>query len=295
MAGKYNVRSISLPSRSHPSTLRLEEELNKLKTWEATSTSTSDSIYRGLVGLDELYKSMDELLNLTSTQQVLSQHRHEKFVDELLDGSVRILDICGTTRDAISQVKEQVRALQSALRRRKGDSSIEAGIKNYNCFKKKMKKDAKKSITALKQMESKWAALPILDLDHHLASVIRLLREVSVMNVSIFQALLLFLTVPLSKPRPSGWSLVSKLMHKGVIACEEKQENVNEVEVVDAALRNLSRNTASSEGDEPEKIQSTHKSLEDLEISMEEMENGLECLYRRLIRTRASLLNIISH
>ncbi|GLT71258.1 hypothetical protein SLA2020_432910 [Shorea laevis] len=285
MAGRYHVRSVSFPSRSHPTTLRLEEELNKLKTGEATySASTADSICKSLVGLEELYKCMDDLLNMSSAQQVLSQNQHEKYVEELLDGSVRLLDICGITRDTVLQIKEHVQALQSALRRRsKGDSSIESNINNYTLLKKKMKKDAKKLITALKQMENKWAALPALDLDHHLSAVIKVIREVCAMNVSIFQSLLLFLTAPVSKPKASGWSMVSKLMHKGVIACEEKQENVNEMEAVDAALRTLCRNAST-----------THKSLEDLEMSMEEMENCLECLFRRLIKTRASLLNIVS-
>ncbi|XP_023890150.2 uncharacterized protein LOC112002228 [Quercus suber] len=294
MAGKYDVRSISMPSRSHPSTLNLEEELNKLQTWEATSTSTSVSICKGLTGLDELYKCMDDLLNMTSIQQAISQHQHEKCVEELLDGSVRLLDICGITRDTMLQIKEHVRALQSALRRRKGDSSIESSINNYTCFKKKLKKDVKKLITALKQMENKWGAIsPVLAQDHHLSAVIRVLREVCVMNISVFQSLLLFLTVPLSKPKATRWSLVSKLMHKGVIACEEKQENVNEMEVADAALSTLCRN-ASSEGVDAEKIRSAHKKLEDLEIGIEDMENGLECLFRSLIKTRASFLNIIS-
>lgn len=292
MAGKYHVRCISLPSRSHPSTLKLEEELNKLKTWESTSTSVS--ICKGLTGLDELYKSMDGLLNMTSIQQVISQHQHEKCVEELLDGSVRLLDICGITRDTMLQIKEHVRALQSALRRRKGDSSIESNINNYTCFKKKLKKDVKKLITELRQMENKWGAIsPVLAQDHHFSAVIRVLREVCVMNVSVFQSLFLFLTVPLSKPKATRWSLVSKLMHKGVIACEEKQENVNEMEVADAALSTLCRN-APSEGVDAEKIQSAHKKLEDLEIGIEDMENGLGCVFRSLIKTRASFLNIIS-
>ncbi|XP_035549197.1 uncharacterized protein LOC109017283 [Juglans regia] len=293
MAGKYQVRSISLPSRSHPSTVRLEEELNRLKIREETSTLTSESICKGLVGLEELYRCVDDLLNMASTQQVLSQLQHEKYVEELLDGSVRLLDICGITRDAMLQIREHVQVLQSALRRRKGDSSIESSINSYTCFRKKMKKDAKKLIAALKQMESKCGASPILDLDHHLSAVIRVLREVCLMNVSTFQSLLMFLTTPVSKPI-SGWSLVSKLMHKSVIACEEKQEKVNEMEVVDAALSTLCRSYASSKGADPEKAQSAKKRLEDLEISIEELENSLECVFRRLIRTRASLLNIIS-
>ncbi|KAJ7953204.1 DUF241 domain protein [Quillaja saponaria] len=167
MASIYHVRSISLPSGSHPTTLRIEEELNKLRNWLATSTSTSGSITRGLSGLEELYICLDDLLNLTSTQQVVPYHQQEKSVEELLDGSVRILDICGITRDNLLQVREHVQALQSALRRRKGDSSIESKVAEYTLFRKKMKKNAKKLITALKQMENKSGASPLLDQDHH--------------------------------------------------------------------------------------------------------------------------------
>ncbi|KAB1201757.1 hypothetical protein CJ030_MR8G007410 [Morella rubra] len=242
--------------------------------------------------LDELYRCMDDLLNMPSTQQVLPQHLHEKYVEELLDGSVRLLDICGITREIMLQIKEHVRALQSALRRRKGDLSIESSINSYTCFRKKMKKDAKKLIKALKQMENLCAESPVSHQDQLLSAVIRVLREVCSMNVSIFQSLLLFLTAPVSRSKATGWSLVSKLMHKGVIACEEKQEKVNEMQIVDAALRALSR-YAAGEGAEAEKTQNAHKRLEDLEISIEDLENGLECLFRRLVKTRASLLNII--
>ncbi|XVF62266.1 hypothetical protein PTKIN_Ptkin08bG0203600 [Pterospermum kingtungense] len=69
MASKYHVRSISLPSRSHPSTLRVEDELNRFKTWESSSSSSSTSewICAGLSGLEDLYQCMDELLNMAST------------------------------------------------------------------------------------------------------------------------------------------------------------------------------------------------------------------------------------
>ncbi|KAJ7944084.1 DUF241 domain protein [Quillaja saponaria] len=154
MASKYQVRSISLPSRSHPSTLRVEEELNKLRTLEATSTSTSGSICNGLSGLEELYTSLDDLINVTSTQQIVSCHQQEKCVEELLDVSVRILDICGITKDNLLQIREHVQALQSALRRRKGDSSIGSKVAEYMSFRKKMKKIYKKLITDLKQMEN---------------------------------------------------------------------------------------------------------------------------------------------
>ncbi|KAH0973176.1 hypothetical protein GBA52_025332 [Prunus armeniaca] len=66
-------------------TLRVEEELSRLQAWEASSSaSTSDSICRALCGLEELYECLDDLLHMASTQQLLSQHEQEKYMDELL-------------------------------------------------------------------------------------------------------------------------------------------------------------------------------------------------------------------
>lgn len=294
MANKYHVRSISLPSRSHPSTIRVEEELSKLKTWEGTSTSNSGSIHTGLSLLEDLYVSLDDLLNMASTQQVISHHRGEKCVEELLDGSVRILDVCGITRDTMFQIKENVQSLHSALRRRKGDSiSVEKSVAEYKFFTKKMKKNANNLITSLKQMDSKFGVSPILDLDHHLAAVIRVLREAILMNLSVFQSLLSFLTVSSSKSKSTKWLLVAtKLMHKGVITCEDNDsENVNELQCVEAALSTILIHEGSANG---EKLQAAHEKLEALENAIESVESGLENLFRRLIKTRTSLLNIIS-
>ncbi|CAN6541440.1 unnamed protein product [Malus baccata var. baccata] len=292
MAAKYNViRSISLPSRSHPTTIRVEEELSKLQA-SSSCASTSNSICKSICGLEELYECVDDLLQMASTQRLLSQHQQQKCMDDLLDGSVKLLDICGITRDTISIIKEHVRALQSALRRRKGDSSLEGCIANYTCFRKKMKKDAKKLITSLRRVDNKIDASQLLEQDHHLTAVIRVLREVCVENMSIFQSLLVFLAVPVSKPKVNKWSLVSKFIHKGVIACEDQNEDIisHELDGVDAALYSLSKSSSADVG----KVQSTQKRLEALEIIIEGLENGLDSVFRRLIKTRASLLNIIS-
>ncbi|CAK8540068.1 unnamed protein product [Lathyrus sativus] len=101
MATKNHVRSNSFPSQSHPSSTRIKQELNKIKTWEASSTTTSDSISNGLSKLEDLYISLEDHLNMTSTKKVISHHQDEKFVEELLDGSIKILDICGIARDTV--------------------------------------------------------------------------------------------------------------------------------------------------------------------------------------------------
>jgi len=287
MAKKFHVRSNSFPTGSHPSISRVEEELNKLKTWEDTSTSTSNSIATGFSLLSDLHVCLEDILNMASTQKLLSNHQGEKCIQELLAGSVRILDICDITRDNMLQIKENVQALHSALRRRKGDSSIERIVAEYNFFSKKMKKNAKKLMTCLKQMESKFGVSPVLDKDQQLVSLVRVLREVIAMNMSIFRSLLAFLTVPAPKSKPTKW--LSKLMQKGVITCEENTENSNELQCVEASLSSLL-----SEGSNVGKMEAATERLEALENGIENIENGLESVFRRMVKTRACLLNIMT-
>jgi len=205
MAKKFHVCSNSFPTESHPSTVTIEEELTKLKTWEATSTSSSKSIGTGLSLLQVLHICLEDLLNMASPWKLISNHQGDKCIEELLDGLVRVFDICDITRNTLLQIKENVPALHSAVRRRKRDSSIERIIAEYNLLSKNMKKNAKKLITSLKEMESKFGVSPVLDQDQQLVSLIRVLREVSGMNMSVFESLLAFFTVPASKSKATKW------------------------------------------------------------------------------------------
>lgn len=114
----HHARSNSLPTRTHPIISEFNEQLNRLRDSEATSSS-STSISEKLNGLQDLYDCVDKLLLLPFTQAV-AHEQQEKWVNELLDGSLRLLDVCSTSRDALLQTKEFTRDLQSILRRRQG-------------------------------------------------------------------------------------------------------------------------------------------------------------------------------
>ncbi|BAT99920.1 hypothetical protein LR48_Vigan06g056700 [Vigna angularis] len=288
----YAIRSISLPTRSHPNTLRIEEELNKLKSWEVSSSSEVERIFFGLSGLAELYKCMEDLLKLPLTQQALSLDQNQKWVDELLDCPVRFLDILGETRDAMMLMKGNVRDFQSALRRRKvGDLVIQNHVSSYWSLRRNTRKQCTKYLVLLKNTEeSSFGASPPLDLNQHLSAVVRVLREASLITSCIFQSLMSFLSSPILRSKVTNkWRFVSRVMRKGRVV-----QNVNELEKVDLALcRMLMDNPAKDF--EVENIQFAHKGLEAVLVVIEGLENGLDCLFKHLINTRVSFLNLVSN
>ncbi|KAI8030003.1 hypothetical protein LOK49_LG01G02784 [Camellia lanceoleosa] len=258
----YYVRSISSQARSHPTTLRIEQELNKLKIWKSSSSSSNaETIRIGLTGLGDLYICIEQLLSLPLTQQA---QKNQKRVIKLLEESVKCIDICSNTRDSILEIKSNLQTLQSALRRRK----IGIAINDYKCSSKKMKKEVSKSLAELKKFDSKLQVSNLSDSDENMFAVV---REASLITISIFESLLLFLCAPLGRPRTRKWSLVSKM------ASGE-----------DLMFYCLERD---GEGERIERVQGR---LEDLNGSIEGIESGLQCLFRHLIRTRVSLLNILS-
>ncbi|KAL4577750.1 hypothetical protein LXL04_013863 [Taraxacum kok-saghyz] len=284
---KCPTKSISFPSRSHPTTLQIEEMLNNIKVMPVASI---DTIYNGLSQLTGLYECMGDLLSSSSTHILMSRQQNKKWVDEVMEESVMLLDVCGGISDMLSEIKDHSRDLLCALRKRKGDLSIQNSIAKYNCFRKKMKKDVKKLVGSLKQIRG--GAVVVDSDDHQLAAVTRAVTGVVDMTISVFSSFLKFLSVPILKPN-NRWSIVvSKLMHKGMqVACETQQEHgiLNELEGVDAALQRLCKFGSLCEG---RNVEGAQCRLEKLGGQIEKMDCGFECVFRCLIRTRASLLNI---
>ncbi|XP_068323212.1 uncharacterized protein [Pyrus communis] len=255
----FHTRSDSFPLRPHPIVQQVDEHLSRLTSSKATSTS-SLSIYHNLSSLGDLYGCVDRLLQLPLTQQALAREQNEKWTTELLDGSLRLLDICSTAKDAVLQTKAYVQDLQSIIRRTRGGES-----------------------GALTSEVNKYLRAPgrwLKSNDTETVAIISKLRDVKEITLAVLESLLSFISG--SKSRPGSWSLVSKMIPTKKVACEEKTES-NEFAQVDAALHKTS------------KFENAHNQLEKLELCIQDQEEGLESLFRQLIKTRVSLLNILNH
>ncbi|KAJ4714086.1 DUF241 domain protein [Melia azedarach] len=290
------VRSISLPARLvNPNFLKIEAELNKLKTCESSSpsaaTAEAEAAAYGLNRLAELYNCIEEFIHSPCTQQSLGNQQHKTLVEQALDTSVGLLDACSNSRDLILIMKEQLQELQSALRRRGGNSSLERNIHAYISFRKKSRKDIAKCLKKLKGIETTMGSFPAVDVvDQHLSMVIQVLRESSASTISIFRSILLFLSMPPEmKAKVGGWNLVRKLIPSKKLS----QEVFNEVGNVDTAICSLHgqiRDNVVAKFD----VQMILNRLDTLDFGFNDIETGLDCLFRRLIQNRVSLLNMLT-
>ncbi|KAI3911101.1 hypothetical protein MKW92_012205 [Papaver armeniacum] len=240
----YHARSISLPTRSNPLAAAVEVNLCKLKSSDLTS-----SISNNLVALKDLYECVEDFL---STED-------GKCLDAVLDRSVMLLDVCGTIKDVLSQMKESAQDLQSSIRRRSNEFDA------YMCSRKKACKVIQKCFSELKKNTNK---------NNDVATDVSLLSEVEATTLAVFESVLSFL----SAPKQSNWSLVSKLTTK-----HATQQAVTEVTKIDIALR--------SKVVEAKEVQ---KPLAALEMNLQELEDGVESVFRCLIKNRVSLLNMLN-
>ncbi|WVY96965.1 hypothetical protein V8G54_029116 [Vigna mungo] len=143
----HQSRSKSLPCRPHPLILQCNQHLGSLEASASYSTSPSSSLFRQKLS-------------------VLVQERKEKWVEELLNGSLRLLDVSTAARDALLHTKECARELQSIMRRKRGgEMEVAAKVKKLLASRKVEKKAILKALENL-QATVKKATFSSSNKDH---------------------------------------------------------------------------------------------------------------------------------
>ncbi|KAK1553831.1 hypothetical protein Q3G72_004184 [Acer saccharum] len=186
-----------------------------------------------------------------------------------------MLDVCGITKDVLLLVKQHLQDLQSTLRRVIiGESDISTKIATYNRYRKKLKKETLRCLHSLRGIKSK---SNIITSDHilspavnpNLILVVDVLKEVRVTTVSIVESLLSLISIPWLDKKSAKGSFTSMFMRSG---SQSLYDICDEME-----------------------LQSANKRMEAVETAIEILEVEIECMFRRLIQTRVSLLNILTN
>ncbi|KAG5547561.1 hypothetical protein RHGRI_013299 [Rhododendron griersonianum] len=271
----YHARSVSCPSRPHPFIPHVDESLR-------------------LSGLQNMFDRLDDLLLLPHTQQAFAQQRHGTWAEEVLEKYLRLLDICAAAKGVSTQTKQDVQNLLSILRRRRDTNDFAGYVSSRKKAKKMIQKSLKdlKSIKYLKSVKSNTTIVPF-EKSLEISEIISLLNEVEAATVGEFESLLSYIAGKKVESRVSGFSLVSKLMHRKSIASNEEETNSNAFENFDDALCSLNSHSHKTHG--VIHMENVQNQLGKMESSIQDIEEGLECMFRRLIRARVSLLNILNY
>ncbi|CAI9777940.1 unnamed protein product [Fraxinus pennsylvanica] len=263
----FHVRSNSFPSKSHPAIANVEDNICRLKSLKEASVSSS-SICTQLVSLRDLHEDINNLIQLQSVQQALTD---ETCARELLDGSLKLVDICGIARDVIILMKESVQDLQSSLRRNRGMDA-------YMASRKKIDKMVKNCIKNLKNLEQSSA-----NKDNNLKAIATVLKESQVIGFSILKSAL---TIFASKQKT--WSLLSKFTQSSHVHSETEEES-NSQELYGLNINKLRKDM------DTVSVQNVTKQLNASEMTIQELEENLEAFFRSLLKIRVSLLNVLSN
>uniref|UniRef100_A0A803MVY1 Uncharacterized protein n=1 Tax=Chenopodium quinoa TaxID=63459 RepID=A0A803MVY1_CHEQI len=215
-------------AKVHPIVEQFDSQLSRLRSSQATSTSSL--LKQTLTSLKDLYTSVDAVLQLPKNQQAIAQDVHSKWTEEVLDRSLKLLDICSTSRDVLVQSKESLHDIQSVLRRScSGELNITSEVAQYLNTRKSAKKLIKKSLKNVKDIEQ----------TNKNNAIESMLKDVNTITLDILKSVLSYLGGSKLESQKSKWSLVSKLMQKS----DNKEESTtsNNFDDVDATLESTIR------------------------------------------------------
>ncbi|KAG5406254.1 hypothetical protein IGI04_012373 [Brassica rapa subsp. trilocularis] len=261
MAATYHVRSCSLPARLPSNGLNhIQQLLSKLPTDNNNSLSL----------LSQLYESISHLFNDSPASSLLPHH---SFFTHLLDLSLVHLDLCSKLRDITCRIKDCLRDLRSAFRRRGhgGDFTIRCHVKAFVRSRRLIHKDLAKLLLLLKQTDH-----PSIESTHPL---ITLLRQVCSQTCRSFRTVMLSLSSSVPKPRPSRWALVSKLVIKNVTntSAQVHSGDRTEFQMMDEELQRF----CSAKEIKKEGIKSLIALLDNVDVVVEDLEESLESVPSR--------------
>ncbi|EYU17520.1 hypothetical protein ABFS82_03G079700 [Erythranthe guttata] len=265
MATANHSRSKSFPSQSHPAIESVEDHLCRLR-----ADSESTSVCSNLASLKNLHEGINDLIQMPSVQQTLSQGN---WINELLEGSLKLVDLCALSREIVCLIKESVQDLESSIRRNKAETATSSDISAYVASRKKIAKMVNRSIKNLKSFNHKSTT------DNDLWTM---LKEAESHDLSVLKSVLILLSGENEKSSKTSWSLLSKFT-------TQNSRVYSESGAEDLSLLNIQKSTKNMDS------KNMLKQLKSSEMIIQEIEEGLEALFRSLVENRVSLLNVLSH
>ncbi|CAL5040571.1 unnamed protein product [Urochloa decumbens] len=256
-AAAYHVRSISLPCRSHPLLAHLHTHTAAARTWAAAAEPTTSSPSSGLAHIHALLAAVAEVLLLPEAQAAVRSAAS----DRLLDAFLLLADAHRGFQDALLNLKRDAADVRAALRRRDAAARLVTAARSQRRTDKELARLAAAASSAV-VAGNKCARLGLAATAEEAEMAAALMDAAAASataSAAVFSALASVSTAASS----------SKKTASSTFAAFAKKATTT-MEAADLA---------------PEK-------LDELEHCIDECETGSEMVFRSIVRTRVSLLNI---
>lgn len=244
----------------------LKVDIKELNSWASNSENrTSSWLCNGLNLLKKVQESLDDLLQLPQTRE--SMRGHKDLIEKLLNDFLVFIDVYGIFQTLVLKLKEEHSAAQTGARRR-DESKLNVSLK----LMKTTAKEIGSLVATVQCIGNKISIANVLDPE--LSGLIKEVIEVTVLvSVAVFNGI----SVGLGRKK-SSWK---RLLVKKV----KSEESIQEFEEMGCwNMRKM--------GDEDLKL--TLKRMQEVEGCLCGIQIGGERLFRSLINTRVSLLNVLT-
>ncbi|KAF7053076.1 hypothetical protein CFC21_061072 [Triticum aestivum] len=209
-------RSASLPSIAHSSESKVEAELQGLESCISSPSATIDTMCCGYARLGDIYKCMEEIMGLPSNQVGLSFPQNKKMVEEELERSLLLIDLCNSMQENLAELKMSTQELQLVLKRG-DDAAVQLKVESFIRLAKQAQKPFKNMTSSKASGED--------------CRLVRLLAEAREMSVCLLESTSQLLPKQFATTKGSKWSLIQKRK----VVCDEEQLQVLERSMGDLA------------------------------------------------------------